>query len=146
VTVAVGSRRVRRLVVSGVAVLGLGVTLSACGNSGTTLAQQACSHVTTSLHLLKRADQNSDPTAAAALRQKAYLDLRAALPLSAEAAYHDGQWQALMTTVAESTRVPEQTLVTALEAQCQQADSSSAFGQPSPPTTIPPPAPVSSGP
>ena len=69
--------------------------------------------------------------------------MRQALPIAAQAAYRDGQWQALMTTVSESNRVPETTLVTALQQQCQQADSST-FDQAPPPSSIPPPAPVSS--
>lgn len=98
-----------------------------------------------SISLFTRAEHESDPSTATALRQKAYLQLRQALPIAAQAAYHDGQWQSLMTTVSESSRVPESTLVSALRDQCQQADSST-FGQPSPPSSIPPPAPVPSSP
>jgi hypothetical protein len=137
--------RLRRLAAGTVVVVGLGATLSACGNSGTVLAKQACSHVDRSLSLLTQAAHQSDPATAARLQQQAYNQLRQALPIAAEAAYHDGQWQALMTTVSESNRVPEATLVDALRAQCQQADSS-IFGQPPPPSSIPPPAPVSSSP
>jgi hypothetical protein len=126
-------------------VAGLGTALSACGTSGTGLAQQACSHVNLSISLLSRAEHQPDARLSAALRQRAYMQLRAALPIAAEAAYKDGQYQALMTTVAESSRVSESTLETALEAQCQAADSST-FGQPSPPSSIPPPAPVNSSP
>jgi hypothetical protein len=126
-------------------VIGLGVVLSACGTSGTGLAQQACSHVNRSISLLGEAEHQSDVQLASELRQRAYQQLRAALPIASEAAYKDGQYQALMTTVAESSRVSESTLETALEAQCQAADSST-FGQPSPPSSIPPPAPVDSTP
>ncbi len=128
-----------------VAVVGLAIGLSACGSSGTGLAQQACSHVNRSIVLLTRAEHEADATSAGSLRQRAYDQLRDALPIAAEAAYHDGQFQALMTTVAESNRVPETTLVSALRAQCQAADSST-FGQPAPPSSIPPPAPTSSPP
>ncbi len=85
------------------------------------------------------------PRLAGQLQQEAYIQLRQALPIAAQAAYHDGQWQALMTTVSESNRVPETTLVSSLRAQCQQADSS-AFGQAPPPSSIPPPAPFTSSP
>lgn len=136
---------VRHLAVVVMAIIGLGVVLSACGTNGTALAQQACTHINRSIKLLDEAEHQSDPAASAAVRQKAYLQLRAALPIAAEAAYDDGQWQALMTTVAESSRVAESTLVPALQAQCQEADSS-VFGQQAPPTSIPPPAPVSSSP
>ena len=144
-TPADGPGRVRRLVAGVAVVIGLGGALSACGASGTGLAQQACSHVNASLALFTRSEHQSDPTTAAALKQRAYLELRAALPITAQAAFHDGQWQALMTTVSESSRVPESALVSALRAQCQAADSS-AFGQPAPPSSIPPPAPVSTSP
>jgi hypothetical protein len=128
------------------AVIGLGAVVSACGTSGTALAQQACSHVNESIKLLDGASHQSDSQASAAVRQKAYLQLRDALPIAAEAAYADGQWQALMTTVAESNRVVESTLVPALQQQCQQADTSVFGGQQAPPSSIPPPAPASSSP
>ena len=140
-----GPGRIRQLMVGGAVALGVGVVLSACGTSGTGLAQQACAHVNASVALLEKAEHQTNPATAAAQRQKAYVELRAALPISAEAAFRDGQWQALMTTVSESSRVPEQSLVPALKAQCSQADSS-AFGQPAPPSSIPPPAPVTSSP
>ncbi len=43
-----------------------------------------------------------------------------------------------MTTISESDRVPETTLVDALTAQCRMADNST-FNQPPPPSSIPPP-------
>ncbi len=137
--------RFRRLAAGAVVVIGLGATLSACGNSGAGLAKEACGHIDRSLSLLARSSRETDPATAAQLQRLAYQQLRQALPIAAEAAYHDGQWQALMTTVSESNRVPESTLVDALTAQCQQADSS-PFGQPPPPSSIPPPAPVPSSP
>jgi hypothetical protein len=126
-------------------VVGLGAALSACGNSGAALAKQACGHVDRSLVLLTESAHQADPSSSSLLQQRAYLQLRQALPIAAQAAYHDGQWQALMTTVAESNRVPETTLVGALKAQCRQADAS-VFGQSPPPSSIPPPAPFSSSP
>jgi hypothetical protein len=123
-------------------VVGLGSVLSACGNSGTTLAKQACVHVDRSLVLLAESAQQVDASSSSTLQREAYLQLRQALPIAAEAAYHDGQWQSLMTTVAESNRVPESILVGALKAQCQQADST-VLGPSPPPSSIPPPAPVS---
>jgi hypothetical protein len=126
-------------------VVGLGAALSACGDSGTTLAKQACNHVDRSLVLLAESAHQANASSSSLLQQRAYLQLRQALPIAAQAAYHDGQWQALMTTVAESNRVPETTLVGALKAQCQQADAS-VFGQSPPPSSIPPPAPISSSP
>ncbi len=137
--------RFRRLAVGTVVVIGLGAALSACGNNGTVLAKQACGHVNRSLSLLTEASHQTDATLATQLQQQAYIQLRQALPIAAQAAYRDGQWQSLMTTVSESNRVPETTLVQALRAQCQQADSST-FGQSPPPSSIPPPAPFTSSP
>jgi hypothetical protein len=127
------------------AVVGLGATLSACGNSGTTLAQQACVHIDRSITDLHKSELPGYAAQADGLRQKAYLELRKALPIASMAAFHDGQWQSLMTTISESNRVPETTLITALTAQCNQANSST-FGNPPPPSSIPPPAPVSTSP
>jgi len=135
--------RFRRLAAGAALVVGLGAMLSACGNDGAALAQQACSHVDRSLSLLTQASKQSDTTVAAQLQEKAYIQLRQALPIAAQAAFRDGQWQALMTTVSESNRVPEKTLVDALRAQCQQADST-VFGQAPPSKTVPPPAPFNS--
>jgi hypothetical protein len=125
--------------------MGLGAALSACGNSGTTLAQQACVHINRSITDLERSHEPKYSAQADQLQQTAYLELRKALPIASMAAFHDGQWQSLMTTISESNRVPETTLITALKAQCNQADSST-FGNPPPPTSIPPPAPVSTSP
>ncbi len=138
-----GGRRGWRAAATGVALaVGLGAALSACGNGGQTLAREACGHITRSITLLHQSEDPSDHARSAQLQQEAYQELRKALPLSAEAAYDDGQWQALMTTVSESNRVAETTLVPALQAQCNDADQS-PFNQPSPPSSIPPPAPVS---
>ena len=133
----------RRGAVAGVVVLGLGFGLSACGDSGTALAKQACAHVDRSVGLLKRSEQQSDAVEAAHLRQQAYIELRNALPIAAQAAYLDGQWQALMTTLSETNRVSEATLTSALSAQCSVAERST-FNQPPPPSSIPPPAPLTS--
>ena len=137
--------RFRRLAAGTVVVVGLGATLAACGNGGTALAQQACAHVDRSLTLLVEASHQSDSAVSAHLHQQAYLQLRQALPIAAQAAYHDGQWQSLMTTVAECNRVPESILVQSLRDQCRQADST-VFGQAPPPTSIPAPAPFNSSP
>jgi hypothetical protein len=128
-----------------IVVIGLGATLSACGNDGTALAKQACGHIDRSIQLLKESGHQADAATSAQLANQAYDQLRQALPIAAQAAYHDGEWQALMTTVSESNRVPETTLITALKDQCQQADSS-PFNQAPPPASIPPPAPVPASP
>lgn len=136
--VGTGPSLVRR-VAGSIAVVGAGIALAACGGGGTALAQQACTHVDRSIALYKQAAGDSDPARAAALTQQASLQLRLALPLAAQAASQDGQYQALMTTVAESSRVSEGDLVTALTDQCSSANSSNG-GEPPPPSNIPPPA------
>ncbi len=133
-------RRIARPAAGLVAVAVLGIGLTACGNSGQTLARQACAHVDHSVSLLREADKSTNPTEAGALQQQAVAQLRAALPIAAEAAYDDGQWQALMTTLSESNRIPPNSLVPALTQQCAQA-ASSPFQQSPPTSSIPPPAP-----
>jgi hypothetical protein len=142
VTSAGGRRGVARAAAGIIVSVGLGTALTACGNNAESLAQQACSHINRSITLLQESERPSDASRSAQLSQQAYTQLRLALPIAAEAAYRDGQWQALMTTVSESNRVSETTLVPALQAQCSAADST-PFNQAPPPSSIPPPAPVS---
>ena len=131
--------RLRALVAGGIVTVGLGVLLSACGENGTSLAKEACTHVNRSISLLHESDARTDEAQAAHLKERAYVELLVALPIAADAAGHDGQWQALMTTISEGNRVPETTLVNALTAQCKVADSST-FNQPPPPSSIPGPS------
>jgi hypothetical protein len=145
VTSTGGRRRLSRAAAGIIVTVGLGTVLAACGNNAESLAQQACAHINRSIALLQESDRPSDAPRSAQLSQQAYTQLRLALPIAAEASYRDGQWQALMTTVSESNRVPETTLVPALEAQCGAA-ASTPFNQAPAPTSIPPPAPVSSSP
>jgi hypothetical protein len=133
-------RRIARPAVGIAAVVGLGLGLSACGNSGQSLARQACAHVDQSISFLKQSRRDGNSASAGAMEAKAEAQLRTALPIAAEAAYDDGQWQALMTTLSESNRVSPATLVPALSQQCASAESS-PFNQPAAPTSIPPPAP-----
>jgi hypothetical protein len=137
VTVPAKRGRLRVWAAGGVVAIGLGSVLSACGDNGTALAKQACTHVNLSLSLLQESDGRADQAEAAKLKERAYIELLTALPIAAQAAGHDDQWQALMTTISEGNRVPESTLVGALNAQCKVADSST-FNQPPPPSSIPP--------
>ena len=120
-------------------IVALGTLLTACGNQGIGLARQACSDVGRSITLLHQADRSHDSSSAAELHQKAYVELLAALPIAAEATYVDNQWQALMTTLSQSSQVPETQLVPALQAECRVANNS-VFNQAPPPTSIPPPS------
>jgi len=58
----------------------------------------------------------------------------AAIPIAAQAAYHDIQWESLSATLSEANRVPESTLIPALQAQCHNADAS-VFDQLPPPSS-----------
>jgi hypothetical protein len=126
--------------VAGLAVvIGCSITLTACSGNGDSLARQACGHVDSSIALFKRSASDPDPTTSAALVKQAYLELRDALPLSAQAAEQNSRWQALMTDVAESNRVDESYLVPSLQDQCAVADSDNSV-VPVPPPSVPPPA------
>ncbi len=125
--------RLARLAAAVVALLVAGGTLTACGASAGDLARASCVHVNDSIKLLDEANHTADGTTAASLRQKAYLQLLAAIPIAAQAAYHDITWEALSATLSEANRVPESELVTSLRSQCQAADSS-VFNQPPPPS------------
>jgi hypothetical protein len=56
---------------------------------------------------------------AARLRTKADVELRAALPLVADATSTDGSLNSLMTTISEGATVDEGHLVPALKGQCK---------------------------
>ena len=133
-------RRPGRTVAAVAACLVAGAGLSACSHGDAlSLARQACGHVQRSIGLYERSTTEGPPSqqadAAAALAE-----LRAALPLAATAAGEDGQWQAFVTTLAESSRVPEGDLVPALQAQC--ADASTNGSTPSVPSTTVAPVPT----
>ncbi len=99
----------------------MALALSACSNSGLTLARQACGYVKTSIHLYTAAEHDQDPARAAAQRTRAIEALETALPLAAQADAADGQWNPLMTTLQEIGRNSEANLVAALKMQCAQA-------------------------
>ena len=116
------------------AVIASGAALAACGASAGDLAKASCAHVNASLALYGRAAKTTDATTAATLREKAYIELLAAIPIAAQAAYHDIQWESLSATLSEANRVPESTLIPALQAQCHNADAS-VFDQLPPPSS-----------
>ncbi|HLG68780.1 MAG TPA: hypothetical protein VKV36_13040 [Acidimicrobiales bacterium] len=106
-------------------VIAVGALASACGTpSGDALAQRACAHVDRSLHLYREAQQTRDPRQALAWRNQALDELRAALPLAAQAtSSSNGQWVALETTISESARVDEGELLVALRQECAAVDN-----------------------
>ena len=128
--------RLARLIMGIIAIGASGGAFTACAASASDLAQASCKHVHTSLALLSEADHATDPTTAAKLRDHAYLALLPAIPIAAQAAYHDIQWEPLVTTLSEINRVPESVLVPSLHAQCQSADNS-VFNQPPPSSSTP---------
>ena len=126
--------RLARLIMGIIAIGASGGAFTACAASAGDLAQASCKHVHASLALLTEADHATDPTTAAKLRDRAYLALLPAIPIAAQAAYHDIQWEALSTTLSEAGRVPVPVLVPALQAECQSADNS-VFNQTPPPSS-----------
>ncbi len=104
---------------------GAALGLSACSNQGgQNLAQQACVHVHRSVtDYLRAISAGTSEAAAAQLQKEADQELRAALPLAAEANSDDGSWNSLMTTISEGATVDEGHLVPSLRAQCVVADS-----------------------
>ena len=112
--------------------------LSACGQGGgADLARQACVHVKLSVRYFELSTgPNVSLTDAARLRTKADAELRAALPLAAQATSADGSMNSLMTTISESATVDEAHLIPALKGQCAQVDTNVNVN-PAPPGTLP---------
>jgi hypothetical protein len=101
--------------------VGAVLCLSACGQSGQALAQQACTHVDRSVRDYEASTKaNVAASEAARLRTQASAELRAALPLAADATSADGSMNALMTTISEGATVDEGHLVPALKSQCKK--------------------------
>lgn len=89
---------------------------------GAALAKQACGYVETSLSLYQSSLTPANHHEATHLQDQAYDQLQLGLQPAAIAAGDDPRWQALMTTISESSRVPEGVLVSALQQQCAVAD------------------------
>ena len=121
------------------------VSLGGCANhNGTDLARQACRHVERSLTLYRASLRAASPEVATAQQAQAVAELRVALPMAATAAGEAGQFQGLMSTLAESDHIPESRLVHALGEQCAAADSNAGLtpttpAPAGPPATRPPP-------
>lgn len=121
--------RVTRTFVPLVALALAGVALSSCGTSGAlTDARASCVLVQRALAIQSRSEA-PDLSAAqrAALEGRAMSELLKATPAAAEATSIDGSWNALMTTINESERVPLKNLVPSLTRLCRVADSSSPY-------------------
>jgi hypothetical protein len=61
------------------------------------------------------------------LQGRAMSELLKATPAAADATSLDGSWNALMTTINESERVPLKNLVPSLTRLCKVADSTSPY-------------------
>lgn len=120
-------------------VAGTTLGLTACGNGGgQTLAREACVHVYRSIAAYERAVRpGTPPSVAAALQRKADRELRAALPLAAQATSDDGTWNALMTDISESAVVDEGHLIPSLRGHCVLADANTNVNPQSPGGTTP---------
>jgi uncharacterized protein YqgV (UPF0045/DUF77 family) len=105
------------------------VVLSSCGTSGAVTDARA------SCVLVKRAvaiQVQSEATDLSAARRtvlegRAMSELLKATPKAADATSIDGSWNALMTTINESERVPLANLVPSLTRLCKVADSTSPY-------------------
>ena len=105
------------------------VTLSSCGTSGAvTDARASCVLVKRALAIQSQSEApNLTAAQHAALEGRAMSELLKATPKAADATSIDGSWNALMTTINESERVPLKNLVPSLTRLCKVADSSSPF-------------------
>jgi hypothetical protein len=134
-----GGRRIFGLGAAVAVTLALGLGLTGCADGAALgLVRQACHHVNVSLALYRESLHTSDATRSADERTRAEEQLQTASPLAAEAAGQAPQWQALMATLAENSRLPESDLVDALQQQCAAAQAATT-GPTLPPTTLPPP-------
>jgi hypothetical protein len=144
------SRRNPRHLVACAAValtVALGLGLTGCADSAAFgLVRQACHNVSESLALYRKSEKEPDAKLAASERARAATELENASPLATEAAGQAPQWQALMATLAETSRLPEADLVQALQAQCAVVQTGGNPTPSEPVTTLPaPPAPSGPG-
>jgi hypothetical protein len=92
-----------------------------------------------SLQLYQSSQRQPNAALASDERARAAAQLTAASPLAAEAAGQAPQWQALMATLAENSRLPESDLVGALRQQCAVAQTGGSTVPTLPVTTLPAP-------
>lgn len=112
------SPRLGRLLAAGALVVVSATVLVGCSSQDAkALAVQACGHVERGLSEQRQAAAAGAPRASR-LRALALAQIRAAVPLAAEAAGDDTTWQPLEATLGESSRVPMSYLAPALSAQC----------------------------
>ena len=120
------SQRTRRSLF--VLALSLPFLAASCGSAAATAeAKQACARIDRSLKTFERAQAATSPALKAQLTADAQAQLLSSLSLAAQATSSDGSFNALMTTVSEANRVPEQYLVPALRRQCKVIESNTPY-------------------
>ena len=121
--------RLTRVLAPFVALVVASVALSACGTSGAvTDARASCVLVKRAIAIQSQSEAAGlSPAQRSRLQGRAMSELLKATPKAADATSLDGSWNALMTTINESERVPLQSLVPSLTRLCEVADSSSPY-------------------
>jgi len=105
------------------------VVLSSCGTNGAVAdARASCVLVKRAITIQSQSEApNLTSTRRDSLEGRAMSELLKATPKAADATSIDGSWNALMTTINESERVPLKNLVPSLTRLCKVADSSTPY-------------------
>jgi len=105
------------------------VVLSSCGTYGAVAdARASCVLVKRAITIQSQSEApNLTSTRRDSLEGRAMSELLKATPKAADATSIDGSWNALMTTINESERVPLKNLVPSLTRLCKVADSSTPY-------------------
>jgi hypothetical protein len=121
--------RVVRLLVPFSALVLSSVVLSSCGTNGAVAdARASCVLVKRAVALQSQSEVPTlTPTQRNSLEGQAMSELLKATPKAADATSIDGSWNALMTTINESERVPLKNLVPSLTRLCKVADSTTPY-------------------
>ena len=121
--------RVVRLLVPFSALALSSVVFSACGTNGAVAdARASCVLVKRAVALQSQSEVPTlTPTQRNSLEGQAMSELLKATPKAADATSIDGSWNALMTTINESERVPLKNLVPSLTRLCKVADSTTPY-------------------
>ncbi len=121
--------RVVRLLVPFSALALSSVVFSACGTNGAVAdARASCVLVKRAVALESQSEVPTlTPTQRNSLEGQAMSELLKATPKAADATSIDGSWNALMTTINESERVPLKNLVPSLTRLCKVADSTTPY-------------------
>jgi len=121
--------RVVRLLIPFSALVLSSVVFSACGTNGAVAdARASCVLVKRAVALQSQSEVPTlTPTQRNSLEGQAMSELLKATPKAADATSIDGSWNALMTTINESERVPLKNLVPSLTRLCKVADSTTPY-------------------